>query len=92
MTKAAHDLYAFIYGAIYGLCNHQNKISIEVEESGEYITLFIYCDKRDTKFISPKIREIKCIAIGIAQKNKRFVRISLEEVPTKSDYTEELLQ
>lgn len=80
MKDASHDLYAFTYHALRGICNHANKIHITVMEAPpRTTTLFLDCAEEDRKFVYARLREIKIIAISIAQRHRSIVNILIDD-------------
>jgi hypothetical protein len=80
MKDASHDLYAFTFHALRGICNHAEKIHIEVIETPPRTTsLILDCAAEDRKFVYARLRELKIIAISIAQRHHSIVNILIDD-------------
>lgn len=76
MSAASKDLYAFLHAAIWGICDYQDEVQIEVcETPPKTVTLTVHCNPKDLKFVYAKAKHLKVIAIAIAQRHKSVVNI-----------------
>lgn len=80
MTAASKDLYAFVHAAVWGICDFQNEVHIEVlEVLPRTVSLTVYCNPRDLKFVYAKAKHLKVIAIAIAQRHKHLVNLMIHD-------------
>lgn len=80
MTEAQLDLYAFVYNAVRGICDNQSRVCIEMVESHpNTVSVVVYVDRFDLRFLYSKIREIKAIAIAIARRHNVIVNLVVGE-------------
>lgn len=80
MTQASLDLYSFVYAAARGICDDQDSVVVEIVESYPRNTAcIIYCKASDLKFVHARLKEIRTIAISIAQRHHVISSVLVEE-------------
>jgi len=78
--SAKDDLFDFVSSTVKAIVDEPAKANIECIESGtRTYTFLISCGANDLKFIFSRLKSIKHIAIGIAQKHKAMVNILVND-------------
>jgi len=80
MTDASQALLGFVYSAVKGICNESELATIEAIESGpSTVTIVIKTSPQDMKFILPRMREIRILAIAIAKRYRVIAHVMFDD-------------
>lgn len=77
---ASQDIQNFMIAALVGIVGHRDEVRVEVIQSGsKTITTVLHCAPEDMETVIAKMRSIKHIAIGIAQRHRVIVNVILNQ-------------